>query len=180
MSMRVALGAMFLSAAVAGNAAAQKVTTDWDHSANWSQYNSYYIQMQNNFGDQLAQQRIIKAADSALQSRGWKKVPTIDNASAAVLINGSGQKQQTATTMYTGGGFAGWGWGGGGGGMATTSTQTFTVGTLVVDIFDTKTKQLLFRGQASETLSDKAEKNTSTLYKAMEKMFKDFPPMPKK
>src|SRR5664279_2984645 len=102
MSMRVALGTLCLTASLAGNAAAQKVTTDWDHSANWSQYNSYYIQMQNNFGDQLAQQRIIRAADSALQSRGWKKVATIDSASAAVLINGSGQKQQTATTMYTG------------------------------------------------------------------------------
>jgi hypothetical protein len=61
-------------------------------------------------------------------------------------------------------------------GMSTTSTQTYTVGTIVVDIFDVMTKQLLFRGQASETINKDAEKNTKTLYKAMAKMFKDFPP----
>ncbi len=93
-----------------------------------------------------------------------------------MLVNGAGQKEETSTTMYTGGGFAGWGWGGGGMGMATTSTSQYIVGTLVVDIFDVMTKQLLFRGQAQETISNNAEKNTKTLYKAMEKMFKDFPP----
>jgi len=46
-----------------------------------------------------------------------------------------------------------------------------------VDIFDVMTKQLLFRGQAQETVSNNAEKNTKALYKATEKMFKDFPPM---
>jgi Domain of unknown function (DUF4136) len=61
-------------------------------------------------------------------------------------------------------------------GMATTSTSQYVVGTLVVDIFDVMTKQLLFRGQASETVNKNAEKNTKTIYKAMEKMFKDFPP----
>ena len=38
------------------------------------------------------------------------------------------------------------------------------------------TKQLLFRGQAQEMISNNAEKNTKALYKADEKMFKDFPP----
>ena len=38
------------------------------------------------------------------------------------------------------------------------------------------TKQLLFRGQAQETVNKDAEKNTKAMYKAMAKMFKDFPP----
>jgi hypothetical protein len=176
MSIRTPLATLALTLAVAGSASAQKVSTDWDHSAVWSKYNSYYITIAKPFGTQLGQERAVAAVDSALQSKGWKKVPSLDAASAAVIINGAGQKEETSTTMYTGGGFAGWGWGGGGMGMATTSTSQYTVGTIVVDIFDVMTKQLLFRGQASETLSNNAEKNTKTLYKAMAKMFKDFPP----
>lgn len=176
MSIRTPLATFCLTLAVAGSLSAQKVSTDWDHSANWSKYNSYYIQIQKAFGTQLSQERAIAAVDSALQSRGWKKVPTLDAASAAVLVSGAGQKQETSTTMYTGGGFAGWGWGGGGMGMATTSTSQYVVGTLVVDIFDVATKQLLFRGQAQETVSSNSEKNIKAMYKAAEKMFKDFPP----
>ena len=178
MSIRKPLATLCLTLAVAGSLSAQQVSTDWDHSANWSKYNSYYIQIQKAFGTQLGQERVIAAVDSALQSRGWKKMATLDAASAAVLVSGAGQKEETATTMYTGGGYASWGWGGGGMGMATTSTSQYTVGTLVVDIFDVMSKQLLFRGQAQETVNKDAEKNTKVIYKAMAKMFKDFPPAP--
>jgi hypothetical protein len=43
-------------------------------------------------------------------------------------------------------------------------------------MFDAKTKQLLWRGTAEGTLSDKTDKNEKKLEKAVEKMFKDFPP----
>ena len=145
MSIRTPLATLGLTLAIAGSLSAQKVSTDWDHSANWSKYNSYYIQIQKAFGDQLSQERAIAAVDSALKSKGWKKVSSLDASSAGM-------------------------------GMATTSTSSYEVGTLVVDIFDTQTKQLLFRGQAQETVSNNAEKNTKNLYKATEKMFKDFPP----
>ena len=61
-------------------------------------------------------------------------------------------------------------------GMATTSTSSYTTGTMVVDIFDASSKQLLFRGQASETVSKNSEKNIEAIYKAAAKMFKEFPP----
>jgi hypothetical protein len=176
MSIRTSFATLCVALAAASALSAQQVSTDWDHSADWSKYTSYYIQIQKPFGTQLNQERAIKAVDSALQSRGWKKIATLDAAAAAVLVNGASQQEETATTMYTGGGYAGWGYRGGGMGMATTSTQTYTVGTIVVDIFDVMTKQLLFRGQASETLSSNSDKNIKALYKAMAKMFKEFPP----
>jgi len=52
----------------------------------------------------------------------------------------------------------GWGWrrwGGGFGdgfGTSTTTEETYKVGTLVVDLFDTNTKKLIWRGSASDTL----------------------------
>ncbi|HEY4051177.1 MAG TPA: DUF4136 domain-containing protein [Acidobacteriaceae bacterium] len=71
----------------------------------------------------------------------------------------------------------GWGWRGGGGfGDATITEQDYEEGTLVIDMYDAKTKQLLWRGSAEGTLSDKAGKNEQKLEKAVAKMFKDFPP----
>jgi hypothetical protein len=60
--------------------------------------------------------------------------------------------------------------------MATTTVNTVHVGSAVVDIFDAKTKKLVFRGTAKDELSDKPEKNEKKIEKATEKMFKDFPP----
>jgi hypothetical protein len=61
-------------------------------------------------------------------------------------------------------------------GTATTTTSEYLIGTLVVDIFDAKSKQLMFRGTASDEISDKPEKNIKKVEKASNKMFKDFPP----
>ena len=91
------------------------------------------------------------------------------------------QNQQSLNTFYDGFG-GGWGYrrfgGGGFGGLgeATTTTETYKVGTLVVDLFDAKTKQLLWRGSSSDTLSNNSNKNIKNLTKGVEKMFKKFPP----
>ncbi len=47
---------------------------------------------------------------------------------------------------------------------------------LVVDIFDTSTHQLLFRGIAPDHLSRSEKQNTKNLQKALKLMFKKFPP----
>jgi len=65
-------------------------------------------------------------------------------------------------------------------GTATTTTSEYLVGTLVVDIFDAKSKQLMFRGTATDEISDKPEKNIKKIAKAADKLFKDFPPGSKK
>jgi hypothetical protein len=88
------------------------------------------------------------------------------------------QNQQTLNTFYDGFG-GGWGWrrwGGGGFGEATTTTEVYQVGALVVDLFDGKTKKLIWRGSSSDTLSNNSEKNIKNLDKAVQKMFQHFPP----
>jgi hypothetical protein len=47
---------------------------------------------------------------------------------------------------------------------------------LVIDLYDAKTKQLIWRGSAQDTLSDKATQNEKKLDKGVAKMFKAFPP----
>jgi hypothetical protein len=66
--------------------------------------------------------------------------------------------------------------GGGGLGMSTTTTEDTKVGTIVVDIFDSQTRQLLWRGKESSDLGNNAEKNTRSLAKDIAGLFKKFPP----
>jgi hypothetical protein len=60
--------------------------------------------------------------------------------------------------------------------MATTTVDSIPVGTLVIDIYDSSSKQLIWRGEAHDQLSGKPEKNTQKLEKAVDKMFDKFPP----
>src|SRR5207302_1266016 len=87
--------------------------------------------------------------------------------------------EQQAVTTFDDGSGGGWGWkrfGGLGYRDATAATETYKVGTLIVDLFDTKTKQLIWRGSSSDTLSNNSDKNIKNLDKGAEKMFKHFPP----
>jgi hypothetical protein len=66
--------------------------------------------------------------------------------------------------------------GGFGDGNINITEQDYQAGTLVIAMYDAKTKQLLWRGTAEGTLSDKANKNENKLEKAVAKMFKNYPP----
>jgi len=74
----------------------------------------------------------------------------------------------------------GYGMGGGicWGGMATATSSTINVGTLVLDMYDLGTKQLVWTGNATKTIvpSSNQEKNQKNLDKAMAKLLKNDPP----
>ena len=61
-------------------------------------------------------------------------------------------------------------------GMATTTQETYTAGTLVVDLFDSRTRKLIWRGKATDILPEDPKKTTKKLTKDIEKLFKKFPP----
>ncbi|MCU1314043.1 MAG: putative lipoprotein, partial [Acidobacteriaceae bacterium] len=151
---------------------AQKVTTDYDHSANFSQYHTYSWGVVH-ATDPLFEDRIRQAVDRALQAKGWQMVPS--GGDATVTAVAAKQEKTEYTTFYDGLG-PGWGWRGWGDGMATTSVDNIPVGSLVIDIYDSSTRHLLWRGVATDQLSNKPEKNTQKLDKAVSKLFEHFPP----
>jgi Domain of unknown function (DUF4136) len=158
-----------------GAAFAQKVETDFDHQANFSHYKTYSWQ-QIKPANSLWDARIKNAVDTQLAAKGWTQVAS--GGDVAIVAIKTSQTQRTLQTFYDGFG-GGWGWrrfGGGGFGDATTTEQDYKVGTLVVDLYDAKTKQLIWRGSAQDMLSDKAAKNEKNLEKGVAKMFKPFPP----
>src|SRR5712675_2248428 len=152
-----------------------QVKTDYDHNANFGQYKTYsWAKVQTK--DPLMVGRIKDAVNAALAAKGWTQVDS--GGDVSVVAMEITKNQQTLNTFYDGFG-GGWGWrrfGGGGFGEATTTTETYKVGTLVVDLFDTKTKELVWRGNASDTLSNNSDKNIKNMDKDVEKMFKQFPP----
>jgi Domain of unknown function (DUF4136) len=172
---RFALVLMGIMLLFAGRLSAQDVKTDYDHNADFTQYKTYsweHVQTK----DPLFIDRIKSAVNAALATKGWTQVDS--GGDVSIIAIQTTQEQQTLNTFYDGFG-GGWGWrrfGGGGFGEATTTTDTYKVGTLLVDLYDTKTKQLLFRGTSSDTLSNNSNKNTENLDKGVEKIFKKFPP----
>ncbi len=152
---------------------AQHVKTDYDHNVNFGQYKTYsWEKVQTK--DPLLVDRIKAAVNGALAAKGWTEVPA--GGDVEVFAIETTQNQQTLDTFYNGfGGGRRWGFGGGFG-DATTTVETYKVGTLVVDLFDAKTEKVIWRSSSSDTLSDKADKNTKNLDKGVEKMFKNFPP----
>jgi hypothetical protein len=152
---------------------AQNVQTDFDHQANFSQYKTYSWQ-EIKPADSLWDARIKAAVDAQLASRGLTRVDS--DGDVAIVAIKTTQTQKTLQTFYDGFG-GGWRWRGFGGfGDSTTTEQDYKEGTLVVDLYDGKTKQLIWRGSAEGTLSDKADKNEKNLDKGVVKMFKSFPP----
>jgi len=173
--LRTALAASLLALPVA--LAAQDVKTDFDKAFNFQTVKTYSIKIGTTWGNEISERRVLGEFDQAIAAKGWKKVEA--NADIDVVLHGATQKKHDVNTFYAGGGY---GYYRGFGGMGTTSTSVteYTVGTLVVDMFDAKTKNLVFRGTASDELSDKAEKNQQKVEKASAKMFKNFPPVVKK
>jgi hypothetical protein len=154
---------------------AQQVKTDYDRSADFSQYKTYSwekVQTQ----DPLWVDRIKEAVNGALTAKGL--TPVDSGGDVAIVAIEMTKNQQNLNTFYNGFG-GGWRWGGGFG-DATTTVDNYKVGTLVVDLFDAKTKKIIWRGSSSDTLSDKSDKNIKNLDKGVQKMFDHFPPDVKK
>ena len=162
---------------VGATAYAQDVKVDYDKDANFSTIKTFSAKIGTSWHNPLSEKRVQAEIEQSLVEKGWTKTDA-DKADAIVVLHGATEKEKTLNTFYSGGyGGYGWrGWGAAGMGTATTTTSEYLVGTLVVDIFDAKNKQLLFRGIAQDELSDKPEKNQKKLAKASDKMFKDFPP----
>ena len=162
--------AMYLAVALvlgAGVASAQSVHTDYDPSVNFSSFQTYYWADTDPVpGNDILNGRIMANVDAAMARRGWMKAPA-DQADLAVVVNVTTQQQQKLETFYTG--WGGWGWGGWG--PVETTVHTYLKGTMVVDLFDAKTKKLVWRGTATDTVSDNPAKNEERIDKSIEKMF---------
>jgi hypothetical protein len=157
---------------VANGALAQKVTTDYAKDAHFGQYKTFIWIKEPSTTNPLMRERIIDDVNAALTEKGLTLATS--DADLAIAAHTATRTERTLDTFYDGFG-GGWRWRRGFG-SATTQVSTYEVGTLVIDIFDARTKEAVWRGTATKTLSQDPEKNAKSLNKAVANMFKVFPP----
>ncbi len=149
MKTKVVLCAM-LMCVTSAIAVGQQVSVNYNHSQSFSGYHTY------------TQQDI----DSALQGKGLQKVQASQNPDLILVVSG-GMRQETS--------YSAWGMRGIGGGMGGITPQQNVEATLIVDLHDTKTQSLVWRGIGQDTLSNNGNKNQQIVGKAVQKMFNQWP-----
>ena len=151
-----------------------KLTIDYDREADFSEFKSFAYKSTTPAEDQLMDRRIVAAIEQELVNEGLQQVDA--NPDVYVTYHAATQTQRSWNTTGMGYGYGpGWYWGGGMGSTTTREVQ-YEVGTLVVDVWDPQRKQLVFRGSASGTLSDNPQKLAKGIQKAVEEIFKKYPP----
>jgi hypothetical protein len=164
-------------------AAAQKVSYDFNKSANFASFKTYAHKEGTKVGQQLIDERIVNAIDAAMAAKGFTKSDTPD---VFVVYHVAFDKEKDISTFSSGygGGYGpyGYGWGGGwGGGSTTTQVRDILVGTMVVDIADAKGNQLAWRGMGVKEIDTQAkpDKRDKSITNAVNKIFKNYPPKQK-
>ena len=152
--MNIKFGIIALIFAVVFSACSSvKVTTDMDKSEDFASHKTYeyygWADNSDQLLNQLDKERIENAFGMELSQRGMTFVESGGDLVVTLYIVTQQKQQTTATTTGMGGAYGyggyygygpGYGWGGG---MSTTTYNTYdyTVGTLVVDIYDAAEKK---------------------------------------
>lgn len=172
----IALG-LALSIAGAGALSAQ-TKVDYDHKVDFSKFKTYTLKAGTPAQTPFGQERLEEAITTALAGKGWTKAAS-GSGDAQVVTHAQYSTQKVAdVTTFGYGGYPGWyGWGGSFG-TSSVSVRDIPIGTLIMDIVDSSTNTLIWRGMASDTMVDKPEKMLKKVNKALGKLLKDFPPKP--
>lgn len=179
------LGVIAASALVLASCATLKVTSDYDHSKDFTSMKTFA--MHRNTVDsptvsELNQDRIVNAVRKALVVKGYTEV----SANPDFLVNLNtvvkDQKSVSANTDFYGyGGFyRPYGYWGGGPGMVSANT-TFNVdeyqnGSLIVDIVDARTQKLFWQGVGNSDIDSSLTKDPDkSISNAVNQILASFP-----
>jgi Domain of unknown function (DUF4136) len=156
----------------------QDIITNYPPGTDFSKYHTYkWVTVgPNGVPDQILDTQIKRSIDSQLVAKGLTQV---DGDKAELLVRYrvavERQKQWNATGMGDLFGLPGLDTAMG---SATATSTNIDVGTLVLDLYDSAAKQLVWTGHATKTISPSKDpqKNQRSIDKAMQKLLKEFPP----
>jgi hypothetical protein len=168
----IVLGALLLVAGCSG------MTTyiDYDQSADFESYKTFaWAPTKETSVDDSSppiHQRIVEAIESKLQAGGLKLVNS--NPDLYVTYHTDEKQEMQLNTSHWGYGYGGgwywdpyWHWGPS---MSTTTTYEYTRGTLIIDIWDAATKNLVWRGTVEKVVEEDFEKTSKDIYKAIDRL----------
>ena len=145
-------------------------TTDYDTKVDLSNHATFFIIKGNSSGNPAVDNRLISSVQHALTDKGWLEVPEGEGR-AAVVVHTATETNHTYQTFYEG--WGGWSWASPR--SAPGFVEDYRVGTVVVTIFDAETKRAIWRGFATDSLSDRSQRNAKPTDNSVVKMFHNFP-----
>ena len=171
--MLIAVGAALLVGACSGIS----TTTDFDPAVDFSGFSTYdWVDSQGEV-DNITSSRIRQSVDAAMAARGFTQ--SSSNPDLAVSYQVSTAERRSFNTVNAGWG-GGYGWGGWGMGMGTSTTteNVWQEGSLILGIFDTSSKNLVWTGTATTDIdgSRSPQERQDLIDSAVNKMMGDFPP----
>ncbi len=174
------LATVILGAATAAiPLAAQTVTIDYDHTVNFLKFKTY-TWGKIHATDPGAEDRITIAANRDLAGDYMSEASS--GSDITITAVQATQDKTEFTTFYNGLDGYTWqrGWGAGGFLDSAAAVEDIPVDTLVLDMYDTKTHKLLWRGIVSEPVGRSADKNDQKIDKGVTQLLLKFPPKYKK
>ncbi len=176
-----------LSIVFLGACSSLTVKSDYDKEVDFTKYKTFeyygWAEDSDKILNRFEKERIEQAFGDEFRKRGLEAVKENGDMVVSLFIVA---EQKTSTTAHTnhynmgGYGYGGFGYYGGYGGMGmgnsttTYSENDYTVGTLVVDVFDKAEKKLIWQSVGQKTVDDNpktAEKNMPKVAAAIMKPF---------
>jgi hypothetical protein len=162
-----------------------KVTTDYDHAANFSEFKTfavYDLKAQEGQVSQLNVDRVTKAIRAEMIAKGFSETssnPDLKVNAVSILKN---KQSVTADSNFYGYGgmYRPYGyWGGGammGGATTTFNTYDYVDGSLVIDIVSTKTQKLVWQGIGNSQIDSRPDNPEEFIAASIKKILEGFPP----
>ena len=169
--IRIALMVLGIALLTCGVTIAQDVKYNSMPGTNFSKYHTYkWVPIEGaSHPNQIVDAEIKQAVDAQLSTKGLTKT---DDEKADLYVGYQiAVDQEKQWNAYGMGGR----WPGG---MASATQSTISIGSLVIDMYDPGTKDLVWTGTASKSIdpSSNQQKNQNNLNKAMAKLLKNYPP----
>jgi uncharacterized protein DUF4136 len=160
-----------------------KVVVDMDKTADFSGYETYSFLGWQNDSDEILNEfdkkRIRDAFISEFERRGLKPVADKGDMEISLFIVVDKKTSVTAYTDYYGGRYGmysryrgGWGYGYG---STSYYENDYLKGTLVMDVFDGKSKDQVWQGIATKTVNEKPAKRKKTVPANIRALMRKFP-----
>ncbi len=174
--------------AFAANMATAQVKSDYDKTVDFTKYKTFtfmgWAENSDKILNDLDKKRLLEAFRDELSARGLTKDDANPDVAITLYVVVEQKTSTTAYTNYNGGmgyGYGRWGWGGGYGmGSSTTSysEDDYLEGTVVIDFYDSGTKNLVWQGILTKTVTENPQKREKSIPKAVNKLMYQYPVKP--
>jgi hypothetical protein len=152
-------------------AVAQQVNVDYKNPAELTGYRTYTIERLHST-DALIEPRLAAAIERDLDRKGWHEVADHANVVVTAVLANQDERSEYAN-FYEGMGDLQWNVAAPGDDPE--SIAQAPAGTLIIDMYDTHTQQLIWRSTATDFLTNNTSRDELKVDKAVDTMFNHLP-----